>query len=63
MDCPYCGQKMEEGFLLSERRCGWSEQPERYTKWKVQLIPLPWVSYGEKPASMCTKCRKIIIDL
>jgi hypothetical protein len=62
MDCPYCGEHMIEGFLLSERRCGWAEKPAFFTKWEVSLISLSIFTYGKKQAYCCRKCHKIIID-
>ena len=68
MDCPYCGEEMEDGALQSSRGIYWVDMPSKFLPPQLvkfneglcdqdNLMQSPYV-----PASRCPQCRKIIVS-
>lgn len=66
MNCPYCRQEMEKGYITSDARyMAWRK--ERYESAVVGKngsgFQLSWGASAVSGAYCCTSCRKIVIDL
>ena len=65
MECPFCGQEMEAGFLQSTGGGAvfWTEKPKAFsTLLNPDIIgEHDWIHGFSAPALRCTVCRKIIV--
>ena len=59
MKCPYCGNEMEEGALISKIIPKWLKNGEKKGEF---LNSKRHFSYNETLAYRCLKCKKIILD-
>lgn len=65
MNCPYCSNEMEQGFLQGMRRVSWVKNQH-----KVSLLPKQGEVLLENntfkdfvfPASICKKRKKLVVD-
>ena len=66
MECPFCGQELETGFLQSNGGSAvyWAKKPKMFsTLLNPDIIgEHDWLHGFSAPASRCTQCRKIIIN-
>ncbi|WP_035294611.1 PF20097 family protein [Clostridium sp. KNHs214] len=68
MDCPYCNQKMEEGFIHGDRfALKWIEKSRDNGSilsmfQKGVKLTDPWM-HNELEVYYCRNCKKMIIDL
>ncbi len=67
MKCPYCGEEMIDGFLISSRDITFSnDDPNRTFRIKKRNdLELTKGSGGSIPhcaACHCSRCKKIVID-
>lgn len=60
MKCPYCGNEMEEGALVSRVVPLWVKKGE---KKGILLNCKKSFTQNELPAHSCVKCKKIIFDI
>lgn len=65
MDCPYCNQEMEQGFLQGRQRVAWVKK-----RHKLTLLPKPGEILLENNAFkdflfsawICKGCKIILLD-
>ena len=65
MNCPFCGQEMEQGFVQSGTRILWTKKIH-----KISLLPKDGdvlllksvLRPSAIPACICKVCKKIVMD-
>ena len=69
MNCPYCGNEMELGFITSPRTLCWSPKPlKTFSEWSFQreentILAEPDLLHPARAAAFrCAACRKIVIS-
>lgn len=67
MKCPYCGDEMVDGYLISSRDITFStDDPERFFRMKkrndLELSTGSGISIPHCAACHCSRCKKIVID-
>jgi len=67
MNCPYCKQEMEAGYLSAGGyRVFWTNKMRRFTNWRLKGdVILPTTGQFSDPAPSawhCSKCQKVIVD-
>lgn len=67
MKCPYCGEEMVNGFLISSRAITFTDDnPDRLFRTKkrndLELSKGSGLSVPHCAAYHCSSCKKIIID-
>ena len=69
MNCPYCGQAMEQGLLQSPQEISWIKGKKRRLfgraelhEGSVVLSELSILKGSAVVAFLCRDCRKVVID-
>lgn len=70
MKCPYCGEEMQEGFLFSSKDGALSfakKVPSVFKSAKnaegfIQITEMKAAHRSSVKASVCEKCRKLVIE-
>ncbi len=69
MNCPYCGQAMEQGLLQSPQEISWIKGNKRRLfgraelhEGSVVLSELSILKGSAVVAFLCRDCRKVVID-
>ena len=60
MNCPYCGRKMEQGYLQSRYCLGWSRKGSLIKAMNYILADIPFNRSLE--TFNCTQCKKFVIE-
>lgn len=67
MECPYCGEEMEQGVIQSPHEIAWKNKKSyigtaKFHKGSIILSKLYMLQGSTVIANCCHKCEKIIID-
>lgn len=67
MKCPYCGEEMVDGYLISSTDISFStDDPERFFRIKkrndLELSTGSGLSIPHCAACHCSRCKKLVID-
>lgn len=69
MECPYCRQKMERGYLDGDgrRSVRWHEEGKKLSISDklagTGVVAKPSFGLFRIPGAYCKKCRKLVIDV
>ena len=65
INCPYCGNVMEDGFLQGMQRVAWVKKPHTISLQPKQgeiMLENNFVKGSVIPAQICKSCKRIILD-
>ena len=69
MNCPYCDNEMEEGFIQSPHEISWKRGTKRplfgraaFHEGSIVLSGLSYMKGYAVKAFLCSVCKKVIID-
>lgn len=67
MKCPYCGEEMVDGYLISSTDISFStDDPEQFFRIKkrndLELSTGSGLSIPHCAACHCSRCKKLVID-
>lgn len=59
VNCPKCGQVMEEGYIHSRKQILWSEddKPRLFDFYDENLVTMPMRRANKVPAWRCKECK------
>lgn len=67
MNCPYCSNEMEQGFVQSSREIFFGKKKHKLffmvEEFNNEILIARGLGSAIAKAESCTKCKKIIIDL
>ena len=67
MNCPYCGEAMEQGVIQSPHEINWTRKKHllgnaAFHDGSVVLSERSFIKGSAASAFLCRKCEKVIID-
>lgn len=59
--CPYCGNEMEKGFIVSNHGIWWNDHVPRYFCGGGEWLASSYWTCADVPGSRCTTCGIIVL--
>ncbi len=68
MNCPYCGNEMEVGYIAGGKEAYWFKNDRGFALFPSKakgdiVIAGAWIGSSDYNSYLCRKCKKIITDL